>query len=39
MEYFGYQIEPFHMKDDRETGKIHRDGFVELSKDKQKEAT
>ena len=37
MEYFGNRIEPFHMKDDRETGTIHEDGFVEISKTKERQ--
>lgn len=34
-EYFGYKIEPFSMKDDREVGKIHEDGFVEIRRTKE----
>lgn len=37
MEYFGYAIEPFNMKEDRETGKIHEDGYVEISKKKERD--
>lgn len=37
MEYFGYVIEPFNMKEDRETGKIHEDGYVEISKKKERD--
>ena len=36
MEYFGNCIEPFHMKDDRQTGTIHEDGYVEISKIKER---
>ncbi len=35
MEYFGYRIEPFKMKAERETGIIHEDGFVELNRAKE----
>lgn len=37
MEYFGYVIEPFNMKEDRETGKIHEDGYVEINKKKERD--
>jgi len=32
VEYFGYFIEPFSMKEDREAGVIHENGFVEIKK-------
>ena len=37
MEYFGYKVEPFSMKADRETGVIHEDGFVEVDRKKERE--
>jgi len=36
MEYFGYRVEPFNMKADRESGVIHEDGFVEIKKGKER---
>lgn len=36
LNYFGYMLEPFSMKEEREIGNITKEGFYAINKQKEK---